>query len=651
MCGIVGYAAPMGYEQILETLQRMTDAIIHRGPNDCGHKAGDHMGIGMRRLSIIDVAGGHQPISNETRDIHVVCNGEIYNHHDLRRELVARGHHFRTNSDTEVIVHLYEEFGEDCLHRLRGMFGLAIWDEQKNRIVVARDRLGKKPLFYAQRGGQFWFGSEMKSLLAADASLSQPNHSALGQFLQFGYVHQPETVFSQIHRLPAGHYGVWQGGCFTTRAYWSVEFSADHSVTEEQWRERLDAALLDSVKARLESEVPLGVFLSGGLDSSAVVAYAHRAGLNPINTFTVAFDKPEWDESADALRVARHFGTNHHELQLSESQMRDSFLETLEAITYHCDEPFGDSSAIPTYHISRLAREHVTVILSGDGGDELFAGYTSYRGALFAEKYRRLLPHLIGGRFLPALASRIAPFLPEKYSYRMQRVAKVCRDSSRPLMEMIRYKASIWNRDDLRGLLTEEAFESANYVGEQFLPHRLWEIMHSQKDLVSRMCEVDIQAYMLDDILVKVDRMSMAHSLEVRSPLLDYHVVELAAKIPTRFKINQSRGKLIFRDVVGKHLPRQTVRKGKQGFSVPLRDWFRGDCASLTSDYLLASDHLPEDLFRRKTIERILKEHQKGIVDHANRIWLLMAYAAWHKQTQSHLNQLPNRLVSAEGNQ
>ncbi len=340
----------------------MTDAIPHRGPNDHGQLAGDQMGIGMRRLSIIDVAGGHQPISNETEDIHVVCNGEIYNHHELRRELISRGHRFKTGSDTEVIVHLYEEFGVACLQRLRGMFGLAIWDQRRDKLIVARDRLGKKPLFYSQKGERLWFGSEMKSLLAAERSLNQPNHSSLGQFFQFGYIHQPETAFSQIHKLPAGHYGVWEKGSFVIHAYWSVEFVADDSVTEEQWRERLDAALLDSVKARLESEVPLGVFLSGGLDSSAVVAYSHRAGLNPINTFTVAFDKPEWDESADALRVAKHFGTTHHELHLSEAQMRDTFLETLEAITYHCDEPFGDSSAIPTYHISRLAREHVTVI-------------------------------------------------------------------------------------------------------------------------------------------------------------------------------------------------------------------------------------------------------------------------------------------------
>lgn len=650
MCGIVGVVAPIGKSQISETLLRMTDAIQHRGPNDHGHLAGDQMGIGMRRLSIIDVAGGHQPISNETEDIHVVCNGEIYNHHELRRELISRGHRFKTGSDTEVIVHLYEEFGVACLQRLRGMFGLAIWDQRGDKLIVARDRLGKKPLFYAQKGERLWFGSEMKSLLAAERSLNQPNHSALGQFFQFGYIHQPETAFSNIHKLPAGHFGVWENGSFTIDAYWSVEFTADDSVTEEQWREQLDAALLDSVKARLESEVPLGVFLSGGLDSSAVVAYAHRAGLNPINTFTVAFDKPEWDESADALRVAKHFGTTHHELHLSESQMRDTFLETLEAITYHCDEPFGDSSAIPTYHISRLAREHVTVILSGDGGDELFAGYNSYRGALFAENYRRLLPQVIGGKALPSLATQIAGILPERYSYKMQRVAKVFRDSALPLLEMIRNKASIWNQAELRDLLTVDAFQQANYVGEQYLPDRLWQIMQSKKDLVSRMCEVDVQAYMLDDILVKVDRMSMAHSLEVRSPLLDYHVVELAAKIPTRFKINRSRGKLIFRDVVAKHLPTQTVRKGKQGFSVPLRDWFRGECASITKDYLLADGHLPLNLFRRPTVERILQEHQVGKVDHANKIWLLMTYASWHKQTQSRVNESPKNMSSFEGN-
>lgn len=634
MCGIAGFVAPIGRQLISETMVRMTDAIIHRGPDDQGHVIGDQIGIGMRRLSIIDVAGGHQPIANETGDIHVICNGEIYNHGELRRELIAKGHHFKTGSDAEVIVHLYEEVGDECLHRLRGMFGLTIWDQRNDRLMIARDRLGKKPLFYAQRGNRLWFASEMKSLLAAEPSLSRPNHAALGQFFQFGYVHQPETVFKNIHRLPAAHYAVWERGQFTIKPYWTIAFESDESVSDEVWAERLDATLADAVRVRLQSEVPLGVFLSGGLDSSAVVAYADRAGLRPMETFTIAFDRPEWDESEDALRVAKHFGTNHHTLELSESQMRDSLIETLQAITHHCDEPFGDASAIPTYHVSRMAREHVTVILSGDGGDELFAGYNSYRGALFSQRYRQMVPGWMAGRALPSVASWASSILPRPLSYRMKRVAKVLRDSSRPIHEALRDKTSIWNASELRDLLTPDCYANAEYLGEAYLPERLWNIMHSDGDLISRMCEVDVQSYMLDDILVKVDRMSMAHSLEVRSPLLDHHMVELAARMPTRLKVNAKAGKLLFRDVVRPYLPPKTIRKGKQGFSVPLRDWFRGGLSATVHEYLLSRGQLPEELFQRSGVEKVLAEHQRGSADHANKIWLLLAYASWNQQTQ-----------------
>ena len=634
MCGIAGIVAPIGSEAIAETMVRMTDAIVHRGPDDQGHVIGDGIGIGMRRLSIIDVSGGQQPIANETGDIHVICNGEIYNFDVLREELIAKGHRFKTKSDAEVIVHLYEDHGDDCLLQLRGMFGLTIWDQRKNRLLIARDRLGKKPLFYANHGKRLWFGSEMKSLLAAEPSLSTPNHAAIGQFLQFAYVHQPETIFKNIHRLPAGHYGVWENGDFQIQPYWTLKFQPDESVTDSQWAQRLDTMLADSVKVRLKSEVPLGVFLSGGLDSSAIVAYSHRAGLDPLKTFTVAFDRREWDESEDAQRVAKHFGTEHHTLQLSEATMRESFIDTLEAITHHCDEPFGDASAIPTYHISRLAREHVTVVLSGDGGDELFAGYSSYRGALFAQRYRRLLPHLIGRHVLPGMASAVSKVLPGGSRYKMQRIAKVFRDSALPIDEAYRDKSSIWNVRELRSLLTPECFASTDYLGPQYLPDSLWKIMQSDGDLVSRLTEIDIQSYMLDDILVKVDRMSMAHSLEVRSPLLDHNIVELAARMPTRVKVNSRVGKLVFRDVVRPYLPKQTIRKGKQGFSVPLRDWFRGDLAGVVRDYLLSPGQLPDSVFQRKGVEQVLAEHQRGSVDHANRIWLLLAYASWHKQTQ-----------------
>ncbi|XZE54983.1 asparagine synthase (glutamine-hydrolyzing) [Planctomycetaceae bacterium SH139] len=636
MCGIVGVAtAPTNREATEATLLRMTTAIIHRGPDDAGVCCGAGTGIGMRRLSIIDVQGGHQPISNETKDIHVVCNGEIYNHHDLRADLVALGHQFSTSSDTEVIVHLYEEYGESFVSRLRGMFALAIWDEKENRVLVARDRLGKKPLFLAQRGAAIYFASEIKSLIAADRELATPDYRKVGQFFQFAYICQPATIYQQVERLPAGHYAVLENGKVRQQPYWELSFAPQHDVSLGEWKERLSATLAEAVKVRLESEVPLGVFLSGGLDSSGVVALCHQAGLSPLKTFTVGFDRPEWDESADAQAVADHFRTEHHVLRLSEQDMRRSFESTLRAVVHHCDEPFGDASAIPTFHISKLAREYVTVILSGDGGDELFAGYSSYRGALFAKRYRQLLPDIIGGKILPGTMQWIADHLTSDRRYQAQRFAKIFRDSALPFREAYREKTSVWQTSQLQELLPDELWNSCDFLGEQYLPDPLWQLLKSDGDLIGRLTEIDIKSYMLDDILVKVDRMSMAHSLEVRSPLLDHHVVELAAQVPTRYKIRGGRGKYLLRESLKDKLPASVLKKGKQGFSVPLRAWFRGELKDLVHDYLGSGGYLPGEICRPQAVQRILAEHQEGSVDHANRIWLLLTFAAWHREYQS----------------
>jgi len=634
MCGIAGTIDPSRTaEEIRRAVHVMLQAIVHRGPDDAGHHCENGVGIGMRRLSIIDVAGGKQPISNESGDIHVVCNGEIYNFPELRCDLEKRGHRFSTGSDTEAIVHLYEEYGDDCLKHLRGMFGLAIWDQRRQRLLIGRDRLGKKPLFYASRGDRFSFGSEMKSILVDDRSLNRPNYSVLGQFLQSSYIREPNTIYEGIQRLPAGHFGVLERGEFRISQYWSVEFNPDDSITDDQWAEQLDAKLAETVRIRLQSEVPLGVFLSGGLDSSAIVAYASEAGLKPLKTFTIGFDRKEWDESDDAQRVANHYDTEHHLLRLSESEMSETFADTLGAIIRHCDEPFGDASAIPTYHISRLAREHVTVILSGDGGDELFAGYSSYRGMLFAQSYRRYVPNLIGRHLLPGIAGAAARVLPGRSHFQALRIAKVLRDSALPFAQACRDKGSVWSANQLQSLLSDDALQVADYMGDQYLPDPLWKILHSDRDLVSRMTEIDIRSYMLDDILVKVDRMSMAHALEVRSPLLDHEMVELAARMPTRMKIRGSQGKHILRRVLKDKLPSRSIKKGKQGFSVPLRDWFRGRLRDFVRD-TLASD-LPEEIFSRDVVEQTLTQHEKGTVDHANRIWLLLTFASWHSQYQS----------------
>ncbi len=637
MCGIAGIIDPrLSPDEVRSVLRDMTDVIAHRGPDDQGHVARHGAGIGMRRLSIIDVAGGQQPIANEDGSIHVICNGEIYNFDLLRPRLRQRGHVFATASDSEVLLHLYEDHGVDAFRELRGMFGAAIWDHGRRRLILGRDRLGKKPLYYAQLGDRFLFGSEMKSLLAAEPRLRERDDTQLAEYFQFGYLHEPNTIYRHIKKVPAGHFAVLEDGQLKIEAYWRLDFTTNDQRSPQQWCDELDHLLTEAVRVRLQSEVPLGVFLSGGIDSSAVVAYAHAAGLRPIKTFTIGFDRPAWDESEDALRVARHFDTDHHVLHLSEAELRTSLPETLLKLTRHFDEPFGDDSALPTYHVSKLAREHVTVILSGDGGDELFAGYSSYQGARFAQHYRRRLPFWLGHHVLPGMARTTARFLPEGLRYQALRVAKVLRDSSLPFERAYRDKTSIWNDRELRQLITPDLLNGCDYFGEQYLPDALWQIMQSDRDVVSRLTEIDIHSYLVDDILMKVDRMSMAHSLEVRSPLLDHHVVELAASMPTQMKLRGRVGKAVLRDVLARHLPPQTLTKRKQGFAVPLRDWFRHGLSEMVSDYLeYNGGRLPSHIFSQEKVQQILHQHRQGVADHGRKIWSLLSFAAWHDLYQT----------------
>ena len=637
MCGVAGIIAPdLSANEIAGRLQRMTDAITHRGPDDEGFWVGDGAGIGMRRLSIIDVAGGQQPLHNERGNVHVVCNGEIYNFVSLRESLKSRGHVFSSSSDAEVLVHGYEDDGEDCFDQAGGMFGAAIYDETNRRLILGRDRMGKKPLYYARVGDRFLFASEIKSLLAAEPSLGTPDYTRLAEYLQFGYICEPNTFYRDIKKLPAGNVGVYENGELIIRPFWQLDFEADESKSFDDWAEELNATLLDAVQTRLQSEVPLGVFLSGGIDSSAMVAYAHEAGLEPLNTFTIAFDRPEWDESADAAQVAKHFGTNHHELRLSEADLRDDMPRMLLELTRFFDEPFADDSALPTYHVSRLAREHVTVILSGDGGDELFAGYTAYRGARFAEKYRALFPRSVGGTLIPSVASAVAKCLPSGPSYKMLRVAKVLRESALPLADSVRAKASIWTKSAVQQLVEPDVLSRCDLFGDQFLPERFWRVLNTDGDIVSRLSQIDIQTYMRDDILMKVDRMSMANSLEVRSPLLDHRIAELAAAMPTRMKLQGSNGKMILKHLLRQRLPAKILTKRKQGFAVPLRDWFRNGLTDVVGDYLLyGGGKLPSEIIRHSEVQRLVQEHRSGAADHGRRIWSLLSLAAWHDLYQS----------------
>jgi len=631
MCGIAGLLEPgAAPPSVRAALQRMTDSLVHRGPDDEGFFVADGVGLGMRRLSIIDVAGGHQPVSNEDGQVQVVFNGEIYNYAELRADLIQRGHVFRSHSDSEVIAHLYEVYGVDCLRHLRGMFAIALWDLQARRLLLARDRLGKKPLFYAQDGERFLFGSEIKAILAAAPALADPDPAALLPYFQFGFVPEPGTMFRCIRKLPAAHYLVYENGAARSAPYWQLTFAEAAPRSHAQWVEELDAALQEAVRVRLMSEVPLGVFLSGGLDSSAIVAYMHRAGVRPLKTFTIGFDRAEWDESADAARVAQHLGTEHHVLTLREHDLTATLPDTILALVRHFDEPFGDSSSLPTYHVSKLARQHVTVILSGDGGDEAFAGYPSYRGIRFAGYYRRL-PSWVAGSLLPALAEATARVLPAGRRYRALRAAKVLRDSALPFEAMYFRKMAMCREPLLRRLFTGDALAQLDGHAPPCAPDVL-QVMRSALPELSKASYADFRFRLLDDMLVKVDLMSMAHSLEVRCPLLDHRLVELVAGMPPDLKMRGWEMKAILRDTVQRYLPAATMRKRKQGFSVPLREWLRTALHDMVGDYLESGNgRLPPGIFDQRMIATTLKEHRRGAADHSNVIWLLLNYAAWNE--------------------
>jgi asparagine synthase (glutamine-hydrolysing) len=633
MCGIAGIVDHHHCADDIRTIvRRMTDSITHRGPDDDGAFVSHGVGLGMRRLSIIDLAGGRQPIANEDGRVQVVFNGEIYNYLELRHDLIRRGHVFRTNSDTEVIAHLYEEKGVDGLADLRGMFSIALWDQRARRLLLARDRIGKKPLFYARRGNQLLFGSEMKAILAADQALAEPDVESLVPYLQYGFVPEPRTMFRHIRKLPAAHWLVYEHGNITIAPYWrlNLEDTGTAPRRTKQVVEELDALLEEAVRIRLMSEVPLGIFLSGGLDSSAIVAYAHKAGLRPIKTFTIGFDRRQWDESGDAQVVARHFATDHHVLTLREQDLARCLPDTVLTLVRHFDEPFGDSSALPTYHVSKLARQHVTVILSGDGGDELFAGYSSYKGMRFAEHYQRV-PRWLGRQHLPVLFEGAARCLPRGRRYGALRVAKVLRDSELPFEARYFTKGSLCRLHAVRQLLTPDL---ADYLIRSEVPvcaDDICAVMRSGLPDVTKAGYADLRFGLLEDMLVKVDRMSMAHSLEVRSPLLDHRLVEFVMRLPPSMKLRGWETKAVLRDTVRRYLPPATLRKRKQGFAVPLREWLRAGLHEMVGDFLeSANGRLPNDMFSQDSVSRLLRQHRRGEADHSNVIWLLLNYAAWH---------------------
>lgn len=621
MCGIAGFFQSDNSMSPVERrglIGRMCDVITHRGPDDAGYYVENGLAIGMRRLSIIDVATGHQPISNEDGSIWIVFNGEIYNFAALRADLIARGHVFRTRTDTETIIHLYEEEGERCVERLRGMFGFAIWDSRKNKLFIARDRTGKKPLHYTVTNGSFVFGSEIKSLLQFPGIERRANPEAISDYLSFGYVPDPATAFLGIHKLPAGHTLTFQDGRVTTRPYWDFNYAGnDHSPEQPEsfYVERLRELIEDAVRVRLISEVPLGAFLSGGVDSSTVVAMMARASDQPVKTFSIGFSEASHDELKYARLTAERYKTDHHEFIVTPDVCR-----LVEEIVWHHDEPFADASSVPTYVVSKLAREHVTVVLSGDGGDELFAGYERYLVHQGRQRFERIPRWLRRGVMLP-----ISQALPRAV-YGKQFLRNVSLEGGARFVDSLFYFGEAAKRSLLSGSVQKRL--NGHNSSESF--EQIFAAPASTNQ-IDRLLYLDSKTYLPGDILTKVDRMSMAHSIEARVPLLDRELIDFVQTIPASFKLRGQTTKHILKQAMAGLIPDEIVNRPKMGFGVPLRKWLNNELREMLHDTLTDATARQRGLLDPRAVQALLDEHERGRRDNSLHLWGLMNLELWHR--------------------
>ena len=625
MCGIVGILALAGDSIDRAVVERMNRSIFHRGPDSAGELLEpNRVALAMRRLAIIDVAGGAQPVGNEDGSIQVVFNGEIYNHARVRQELEGRGHTFRTNSDTEVIVHAYEEFGDDFPNHLDGMFGFALWDSNRERLLLARDRVGIKQLFYAERDGELIWGSELKALLQHPKIERRLRPTSVNHYLTFLYVPEPLTMFEGIDELEAGHMLIAERGRVTKHRYWRLDYPVDESMTEKQAEEGLRHHLDQAVRDRLISEVPLGAFLSGGIDSAAVVALMAQHSDEAVRTFSIGYETggEEFDERAHAKRLAARYATQHVEFS-----MNPDLVDLLPKIVRAFDQPCADSTAIPTWYLCKKTREHVTVALSGLGGDEVAAGYERYRGAMLAERLQWIPRPLIRGLAVP-----FANALPDSKTGNQwpQRIKRFARSLSTPFDQRYFEFVAQHSRDVRRALLTPAMSEQIDLDEPRAIyENHLADVR--QASPLNRALYADLRLYLPGDLLTLTDRISMAHSLEVRVPFLDHHLLEFAGRIPPRYKLNGMERKAVLKRCVADLLPEDFLKRRKMGFSAPVAVWFRNELRDFVEDTLAERELRAAGVFEPAAVRRILDDHFALRGNHDNSIWALMAFSHWHK--------------------
>ncbi len=638
MCGIAGgiWFAPE-WSISPRLLDQMTDSLIHRGPDDRGIFRSDYstdrynncqpagVGLGFRRLSIIDLQGGHQPLGNEDGTIQVVFNGEIYNYRELHQRLEGSGHRFATDSDTETIVHLYEDLGTDCFAQLNGFFSIAIWDSRFQRLVIARDRVGKKPFYYAAQGDggpnikRFSFASELKSLVHIPNINLELDANAIDHYLTYQYVPHPWSIYQGIRKLQPGHFATIENHHFSEQAYWNVDWSKTNDLSESQTVEAVRSTLIDSVRLRLRSDVPLGAFLSGGIDSSLIVAIAQRELKTPVKTFAIGFSESDFDETKYAQMVADHIGTEHRRFEVTPDA-----ISILDKLIYHYDEPFSDSSAIPTWYLCEETRKHVTVAISGDGGDELFAGYDRYRALTLSQRFRNFVPAST------ILKSGILSLFRDRGNQRSftRRLKRFCEAIDQPAPQRYlnwlqifgeRQRSEMYQEAFLQELQPEDPF---NFLAAAW--NRI-----GDRGLINQSSLADLQTYLPCDLMTKVDIASMAHSLEARQPFLDYRLMELCIGTPGEWKMRGGRGKQLLRKAFGDWLPETIWNRPKMGFGVPIAKWFRNELQPKLRETLLSDETRIHSIFRPEAIAKLVESHVSGASNEGYRLWNLFVLELW----------------------
>lgn len=627
ICGIINYSKDYKIEE--SSLNTMCSKMVHRGPDEGGifikNDSYPSAGLGHRRLKIIDLsAAARQPMSNEDRTIYIVFNGEIYNFQELRKTLLDKGHKFISHSDTEVIIHLYEEEGIDCVKKLRGMFAFAIWDDKNKLLLLARDRVGKKPLLYAYKNGVFSFASEFMALIAGGNISKEVNLEAIPEYITFGYIPAPASIYKDIYKLLPGHILILRDRQITTQQYWQLDYSKKINIAFQDAAEQAGSLLEDAVKIRLYSDVPLGAFLSGGVDSSTVVGLMHKfSSGNRVKTFSIGFDDKDFDELKYARIIAQHFNTEHHEFIV-----KPNALEILPELVERYGEPYADSSSIPTYYVAKMTRQQVTVALNGDGGDELFGGYERYKAAYLARFYNRI-PGFLRKGILEPVIDKIPgrPYAKDK----LNRIKRFLKGAALPLPERYLRWVAFFDNDLQKRLYAPEFIKRSGNLNPAGNFFSLFNRLANQELIDILMC-VDTDTYLPNDLLVKMDIATMANSLEARSPFLDHRLIEFVVSLKGNFKMRWLIKKYLLKNIIKDFIPKENIRRPKMGFGLPIGRWFRNELRGLLNDTLLSPKSLNRGYFNREFIQCLVRQHLSGRADYTPQLWALLMLELWHRR-------------------